>query len=197
MSLNFRNTHHMPLQLTGRSMPLIYKLVSALVSRPCLKAVVVIDTEKQFDPTRLAAPSVPDTQTDADDDDFDHVYVFQPAQCSPERVRELVMRSEEWMLYGDHGSRAREWWGIIVIGGPVMNGATQHSSGQGPRHLTVDVTAGWKGWMRVDRQDVPGYPVGASAAEALENRHKRQIVVDEALWMATCHWGDFTFAEGR
>lgn len=195
--MNFRNARGVPLQLTGRYMPLVYKLVSTLVTCPCQKAVVVIDAENQLDCTRLTAPSSPDQQADAEDD-FDHVHVFQPARCSPERLRELIGRSEEWMLYSDHGSRAREWWGTIVIGGPAIGAPipapSLPASAHGPRGPSADVTAGWKGWLRLDREDVPGYAIGASAAEAIVERAKRQDVVDSAGWKATCEWGEFTFA---
>jgi hypothetical protein len=179
-------------------MPLVYKLISTLVSRPFQKAVVVIDAENQLDPTRLVALSHPEQDTDAEDD-LDHVHVFQPARCTSERLRELVVRSEDWMLYGDHGSRAREWWGTIVIGGPVIApppAASVPASGRSFRGPSADVTAGWKGWLRVDREDVPGYSVGVSAAEAIVDREKRQDIVEKAPWKATCQWGEFTFIEG-
>lgn len=86
------------------------------------------------------------------------------------------------MLYGEasRASAGREWWGTIVLGG----------LGAG------DVIAGWKGWLRVDRESVRGFALGISAEEALEQRARRQDVVDEAGWAATSQWGSFVFLEG-
>lgn len=186
MAQNFRSTHATPLQLAGRYMPLVYSLVSALVASPNSKAVVIIDVDSRFDATRLAAA----------EDDIRHVHVYRPARCSPEKLGDVVAAAETWMLYGHHDSRTREWWGTIVIGSPLAVHPPSAAAAAGGRAAArVDVTASWRGWMRVDREELPGFPLGISAREALRDRDRRQDVVDAALWRATCQWGGFSFAE--
>ncbi|GJC85278.1 hypothetical protein ColLi_08116 [Colletotrichum liriopes] len=182
VSRNFRATKSAPLAVTGRHLPLIYALISALVSPPHFKTVLVLDTEHRFDATRLTC-SLENTH---------HVYVHRPAcrgipgqhgdssaGTSPEQVRELVAAAENWMLYGNHDSCGREWWGTVVIG----------TLGAG------DVTAAWKGWLRIDRDSVPGFSLGCSAKEAMTDRQRRQEAVDAAPWAASSQWGSFTFTE--
>ncbi|KAK7447594.1 hypothetical protein CaCOL14_008665 [Colletotrichum acutatum] len=187
---NFRATKFAPLAVTGRQLPLVYALVSALLSHPHNKTVLILDTEHRFDATRLLC----------DPDDLRHAYVHRPARQSrnadsrsggngggcgtnigAEQIRELVAAAENWMLYGGHHSGAREWWGTIVIG----------ALGAG------DVTAAWKGWLRVDREYVPGFSFGCSAMEAVKDRRQRQEAVDAAPWAASSQWGSFTFTESH
>lgn len=52
----------------------------------------------------------------------------------------------------------------------------------------VAVTAGWKGWLRVEHAEVPTF-WDASAEEALAHRHRRQTMVERAAWLATSPWG--------
>ncbi|KAI1655430.1 hypothetical protein F4813DRAFT_366952, partial [Daldinia decipiens] len=87
------------------------------------------------------------------------------------------------MLYGAHGSRAREWWGTVVIGGG--SGAS----------VKGDVNAGWKGWLRVEREEVAGFPVGISVEEALRDRNKRQEVVEDAGWVASSRVGSYVWSD--
>ncbi|KAJ0161895.1 hypothetical protein CTA2_5436 [Colletotrichum tanaceti] len=179
---NFRATNSAPLAVTGRRLPLIYALISTLVSPPHDKTVLVLDTEHRFDATRLVCSP----------ESIRHVYVHRPAcdaihgprgdggaGMDPDQVRQLVKAAEDWMLYGDHESSGREWWGTIVIG----------ALGAG------DVTAAWKGWLRVDRDNVPGFSLGCSAREAMTDRQRRQEAVDAAPWAASSQWGSFTFPE--
>ncbi|KAK1997212.1 hypothetical protein LX36DRAFT_636596 [Colletotrichum falcatum] len=180
VSRNFRSTKSATLTVTGRHLPLIYSLISTLVSPPHERTVLVLDMEHRFDATRLVCSP----------DDTRHVYVHRPthrnipgqhggssAGTGPDQARELVATAENWMLYGDHASSRREWWGTIVIG----------TVGAG------DVTAAWKGWLRIDRDTVPGFPLGCSAREAMTDRQRRQEAVDVAPWAASSQWGSFTF----
>ncbi|TQN64591.1 hypothetical protein CSHISOI_10830, partial [Colletotrichum shisoi] len=169
---NFRATNSAPLAVTGRRLPLIYALISTLVSPPHNKTVLVLDTEHRFDATRLVCSP----------ESIRHVYVHRPAcdaihgprgdggaGMGPDQVRQLVTAAGDWMLYGDHESSGREWWGTIVIG----------ALGAG------DVTAAWKGWLRIDRDDIPGFSLGCSAKEAMTDRQRRQEAVDAAPWAAS------------
>lgn len=114
--------------------------------------------------------------------DLAHLHVFRPAHGSQAHLSEVVASAGDFMLYGQHGSHGREWWGTIVVGG----------SGAGE---DVDVTAAWNGWLRVDRQELAGQAIGLSAEEALRERERRQQAFDNTGWMASSVWGNFTFNE--
>lgn len=168
---HFQATKAAGVSLSGRHLPLLYRLISALVSPPHLYALLIIDLDGRFDSTRLSCPET----------HLRHVYVQRPASSSPERLRALVTDTETFMLYGDGArvSAARQWWGTVVLGG----------LGAG------DIAAGWRGWLRVDREHIRGFTLGISAEEALEQRERRQDAVDAAGWAATSEWGGFTFSE--
>lgn len=214
---HFRATQSGPLSLSGRHLPLIYLLVATLISAPHNKAVVVIDIDARFDITRVTqcAPHqeapVP-AGTDAAEDnghtmgqqkianhasqpvtpparqvaaeDLKHVHIYRPARGSPSHIREVLSAAEQHMIYSRHASIAREWWGSIVIGGgsPAVLGPE-----------VASVTTGWRGWLRVDREEVRGFGLGMSIEEALLDRERRQRAVNDAGWTANCVWGGFTF----
>ncbi|KAF7548999.1 hypothetical protein G7Z17_g6680 [Cylindrodendrum hubeiense] len=165
----FHVTKAAGVSLSGRHLPLLYKIVSGLVSPPHLHALLIIDLDGRFDSTRLTCG----------ESHLRHVYVQRPARSSPERLRAVVTEAEGFMLYGDgaHASAARQWWGTIVVGG----------LGAG------DIAAGWKGWLRVDREHIRAFALGISAEEAMEQRGRRQDAVDAAGWAATSEWGGFSF----
>lgn len=119
-------------------------------------------------------------------EDLRHVHVYRPARGSPSHIRDVLTSAEHFIVYSRHASVAREWWGTIVIGG---GGPTT----LGPGH--ADVTTGWKGWLRVDREEVRGFPLGMSAEEALVERDQRQRAADASGYTATCAWGSFNFRE--
>ncbi|KAJ4396352.1 hypothetical protein N0V93_000571 [Gnomoniopsis smithogilvyi] len=121
-------------------------------------------------------------------DDLKHVHIYRPARGSPAYIREVLNSAEHFIVYSKHASVAREWWGTIVIGGGSPTAL-------GPGH--ADVTTGWKGWLRVDRDDVRGFPLGMSAEEALVDRQQRQRAADVSGYAATCAWGNFHFREAR
>lgn len=220
---HFRATQSGPLSLSGRYLPLIYLLVATLISAPHNKAVVIVDVDASFDITRVTqcaphqAISVPARTDIAEDnahtigqqrnagqgprsgtdfqpmaaqarrvtaEDLKHVHVYRPARGSPSHIREVLSAAEHHMIYSRHASIAREWWGSIVIGGgsPAVLGPE-----------AANVTTGWRGWLRVDREDVRGFGLGMSIEEALLDRDRRQRAVNEAGWTANCVWGGFTF----
>lgn len=170
---HYRSEQAPALSLSGRYMPLLYKLVSGLVSAPHRLTVLVIDLEGRFDATRLACSEV----------DARHIYVQRPEQPAPEarteHLRAIISQADAFMLYSDAArpSAHRRWWGTLVAGG----------GGPG------DVVTGWRGWLRVDRKHVNPFPIGSSAEEAMENRDRRQKVVDAAGWQAESPWGGFVF----
>lgn len=88
----------------------------------------------------------------------------------------MVERGGRWMVYGQHGSRGREWWGTIVVGGPGG-----------------DACGGWRGWLRVDREGRPGFGGVASADEALLERGEGEG--ERPTWVVSSEWGGFSFRE--
>ncbi|KAI0549830.1 hypothetical protein F4679DRAFT_227434 [Xylaria curta] len=166
------------MSVSGRYLPFLYHLISTLISSPHSYTIVIIDTEGKFDVTRLISTK-PDTNYPATPADLAHVHIYRPGRGA-ERVRAVLGTLDEFMLYGDHASRGREWWGTVVIGG----GGGGH------------VNAGWKGWLRVDREEVPGFQVGISVEEALRDRERRQTAVDRAGWTAASRWGSYTWKGG-
>lgn len=175
--------------ISGRYLPLLYKLASTLVSAPHYYAVLVIDLEVRFDATRLSCNA----------DDARHIYVHRPSRTgihngdltgedgggarggAADHLRFLLSGAEKFMLYGTGAvsSASRRWWGTFVVGG----------LGAG------DVVADWRGWLKVSREHVEPLSFGMSAEEALRQRHGRQEAVDEAAWVAESHWGNFSFRE--
>lgn len=187
---HFRSTQAPALAISGRHLPLILKFASMLVSAPHHYTLLVIDLEGRFDATRLTCV----------DSDARHIYVHRPARPSnyansssptdhvetttnnADHLRALVTEASNFMLYGSGAtaSASRRWWGTVVLGG----------LGAG------DIVAGWKGWLRVNREHVPGFNLGVSAEEALARRAARHEVVQDAGWTADSQWGGFNFKEG-
>ncbi|OTA89185.1 hypothetical protein M434DRAFT_398774 [Hypoxylon sp. CO27-5] len=179
------------LSVSGRYLPLLYHLVSTLIAEPHNYTVVVVDAESIFDVTRLIlSPDRPhqhlSSSYPAQLSDLRHVHVYRPAR-GQDQIKAAVAAAGEWMLYGAHGSRAREWWGTVVIGGGSGTGGGAGAKG--------DVNAGWKGWLRVEREEVPGFPAGVSVEEALRDRDKRQEVVDSAGWVAGSRVGAYMWKD--
>lgn len=182
---HFRATQVPSLSINGRNLPLIYKLASTLVSSPHGYALLIIDLEGRFDATRLSC-----TEADAH-----HIYVQRPPRprsfassateetgsTSIDHLRSLVVEADSFMLYSPAAapSASRRWWGSVILGG----------LGAG------DVVAGWKGWLRVEREHVRGFAHGTSAEEALDRRSARQEAVDATGWVAESQWGGFVFRE--
>lgn len=71
------------------------------------------------------------------------------------------------MLYGDHSSKGKEWLGVIVNGG-----------------VGGDFNFGWRGWLRVSRQEVGGFAEGGSVGEVWGERGRRMETVDQKGWVA-------------
>ncbi|RYP35422.1 hypothetical protein DL767_003829 [Monosporascus sp. MG133] len=132
--------------------------------------------------------------------DLRHVYVLRPPLSSP--LAPAVAAAREWMLYAAHGSRDRELWGTIVVGGgslPSPSSAPSMSDGGGGDVL---VTAGWRGWLRVEREDVAGLGMGGSGGggalsveEALRERGRGDEAVERAGWVAAWRGGRYVWKE--
>ena len=76
-------------------------------------------------------------------------------------------------------------------GGAVVAGG----GGGGGGLPAGDVAAGWKGWLKVEREAVGGFAMGMSVSDARARREERQKVVDKAGWAAESPWGGFVFHE--
>ncbi|RYO90707.1 hypothetical protein DL763_005246 [Monosporascus cannonballus] len=131
--------------------------------------------------------------------DLRHIYVLRPPLSSP--LAPAVAAAREWMLYAAHGSRDRELCGTVVVGGsslPSPSSASSVSDGGGD----VLVTTGWRGWLRVEREDVPGFGMGGSGRggalsveEALRERGRWDEVVERAGWVAGWRGGLYVWKE--
>ncbi|KAL5604312.1 hypothetical protein BROUX41_002285 [Berkeleyomyces rouxiae] len=173
---NFQETQAAQLSVNGRSMPFIHALLDHLVSPPQNKTVTLVDLESRFDATRLTSSRA----------DIAHIHVFRmppgptlassTAALITAQVRDVVAKAQQWMIYGSHQSASREWWGTIVIGAP---------GGQ--------VWTGWRGWLRVSAEEIPGFVPGISVREAMVERGRREMVVDGVQWVVKCPWGRFAF----
>ncbi|KAG5926115.1 hypothetical protein E4U53_003158 [Claviceps sorghi] len=173
---HLRETQSPTISLCGRPLPLLYKIVSTLVSPPHSKAVFVVDLEGRFDAASL----------DCEAADLAHVYVVRSSRGGPEHLRGLVAGAERFMLHHEDArrSRDREWWGTVVLGGLAAG----------------DVTAGWKGWLRIERIErspLPGFAAGFGVDEVWGQREARERAVEETGWVASSQWGGFTFTAGR
>ncbi|KAG5920232.1 hypothetical protein E4U42_006263 [Claviceps africana] len=166
---HLRETQSPTVSLCGRPLPLLYKIVSTLVSPPHAKAVFVVDLDGRFDVSCL----------DCEGGDLAHVYVQRPSRGSPEQLRRVVAGAEHFMLYHEDArrSRDREWWGTVVVGGLAAG----------------DVTAGWKGWLRIERSSVPGFAAGVGVDEVWRQREARERAVEATGWVASSQWGGFEF----
>ncbi|KAK3987269.1 hypothetical protein QBC44DRAFT_127342 [Cladorrhinum sp. PSN332] len=196
MQRHFRDTTRSggrapPLAVSGRYQELIYLLIATLTSPPLRKTISVVDFDGRFDAVRLLVtrPVLPEKGSAIEKpgrEDLEHVYVWRPERGYQGDVYDEV---ERFMLYGNHGSREREWWGTVVIGtGPSLGPG--RSRGAYPGHVAV--IAGRTGWMRVDRVEVQVF-CGKGVEQALRERDSRQAAVEAARWVASSAWGEFVF----
>ncbi|KAK4168284.1 hypothetical protein QBC43DRAFT_116573 [Cladorrhinum sp. PSN259] len=201
MQRHFRDTTRSggtapPLAISGRYHELLYLLVATLISPPWEKTVSIVDFDVAFDPLRLlfTAPAQEIGAAAAGGkvrrEDLEHVYVWRPERGYEGDVYGEV---EKFMLYGNHASREREWWGTVVIGSrstTTTTSAGKTRSGGYPAHVAV--TAGRNGWMRVSRVEVEGFE-GKGVEQALRERDSRQAAVEGAGWVGSSAWGEFVF----
>lgn len=82
------------------------------------------------------------------------------------------------MLYGEHGSKGKEWVGTIVNGG-----------------IGGDINVGWRGWLRVEREEIERFRWSVSVEEAFGDRERRSEVVEQRVWKGISDGlgGEFTF----
>jgi hypothetical protein len=90
---------------------------------------------------------------------------------------------EKYMLYGEHNSKGRKWVGTIVIG----------EKGGGKGDVWFEAAAGWRGWCKVEREEVGAFPVGVCPSDVVEERGRRQEVLDGKGWRVSSEAGEYTF----
>ncbi|KAE8452910.1 hypothetical protein EG329_013182 [Mollisiaceae sp. DMI_Dod_QoI] len=125
--------------------------------------IALIDLTARFTPSHIPVPFT----------ELQHIHVFRPTFSSLKVTMEGV---EGYMLHGQHGSKGREWVGTIVLGG---NGG--------------DINIGWRGWLRVEREEVGRFGEGVGVEEVWGEKgmRQRQEVVDKTGWRAECEFGDY------
>ncbi|KAK3400651.1 hypothetical protein B0T20DRAFT_150652 [Sordaria brevicollis] len=209
---HYRATGSANLSITGRHHELLYLLVATLIAPPHCKTVAIVDFDGRFNPLRLLATqpfrstssSTTDNTRPLEPTDLDHVHILRPPRHFTPAVplHTYPAGLEEYMLYGPHKSREREWWGTIVIGSGSSSNTTSSNDPAATALIQaqVAVTVGWQGWLRVDRAE-PTTATGAgpwtfwnkSAEEARREREDREKAVEEAGWVASSAWGTFVF----
>lgn len=155
--------HGGKLSITGRGLPLVYTMITHMV-KVLNGTVAVIDLHGRFSPSHLTGMGMMK-------EELGHIHVFR---CSKERLKVTVDALEEYMLWGDHASKGREWVSTIVLGG-----------------VGGDVMVGWRGWLGVERDVVGGFEEAVSVEEAWVDRERRQEVVDGKGWRGVCEIGEF------
>ena len=143
-------------------MPLVYHVIDHMIT-VLGGTVAVVDVEGRFSPSHLVRGREGGV--------LEHIHVFRVIGGLKE-LKVTLEGLEGWMVEGDHGSKGREWVGTVVIGG-----------------VGGDVNVGWRGWLRVERDEVVGFKGGVSVEEVLAERESRQEVVDEGGWRAVCEDG--------
>ncbi|KAK8017924.1 hypothetical protein PG991_007114 [Apiospora marii] len=190
------------LSLSGRYLPFLYHLISTLIAAPHNYTITIVDADHRFDVTRLLSDSPPPSTRDPPDaarpnpypatkNDLKHVYVYRPARSANQsQVQASLAAAREYMLYAPHASRARAWWGSVVVGGAA-----------GGFGAAVDGRGGEAGGRRRGeleglRQEVAGFGVGISVEEALEDRERRAALVRNRRWEARAREGTYAWGHG-
>lgn len=153
--------HGGKLAIVGRGLPLIYHIVNHLV-KVRGGTVAVLDVEGRFSPSHL-------------DCELRHVHVFRPTRSNLKATLESV---ESYMLWGNHGSKDREWMATIVNGG-----------------VGGDIMTGWKGWLRIERDRMDSFVASISAEEALIEMEISQKHMPPRGWRAVSQYGTFSWRE--
>lgn len=122
--------------------------------------IALIDLDGRFSPSHLTC-------------DLHHIHVFRPTKSNFKATLEGL---EDYMLWGEHESKGREWVGTLVIGG-----------------VGGDIMFGWRGWLRVEREEVSRFAVGVSVEEIIGEREKRQDVVDSKGWKGVSEIGEYSW----
>ncbi|KAF7933969.1 uncharacterized protein EAE98_003678 [Botrytis deweyae] len=156
------------LSVSGRQLPLLIHILTTLLSNDdgkVGKCVVLIDVHSRFSPSFLAFQDEEEKE-DGDErleagqeerlkkSDLKHLHIFRP---SAQNLESTLKGVEEYMLYGDHDSYGREFGGTILFGVEGREGVDMGSlRGMG----RPEVVMGWRGWLRVEREEVGVFGMG-------------------------------------
>ncbi|KAH7399955.1 hypothetical protein BKA64DRAFT_470107 [Cadophora sp. MPI-SDFR-AT-0126] len=173
-------THGGKLSITGRTLPLLHHILIQLVSPAHLNGTIaLVDLTGRFSPSHLlTVTSLPETSVSNSNlktlnlqkeylgkEDLQHIHVFKPTKSN---LQSTLASIEPYMLYGPHRSHGREWLGVIVNGG-----------------AGGDINLGWRGWLRVETENVGAFGEGVSVEEVFfGERGRRAEVVDQKGWRA-------------
>ncbi|EDN91500.1 hypothetical protein SS1G_00903 [Sclerotinia sclerotiorum 1980 UF-70] len=151
--------------------------------------VVLIDVNGRFSPSFLIFEDHDEDEDEGSNneqvrkekilkrEDLKHLHVFRPSA----QDLECTLRGiEKYMLYGEHNSYRREFGGTILFGfdGRDVGGNAVNVKGMG----RPEVVMGWRGWLRVEREEVGAFGAGVSAEEMLGERSRREEVVRAKGW---------------
>ena len=111
------------------------------------------------------------------DCDLRHVHIFRPTRSSLNITLESV---EGYMLWGGHASKDREWMATIVNGG-----------------VGGEIMTGWRGWLKVEREEIEGFAAGISVDEALTEMRRVQGSgsIGSQGWRALSQHGMFSWRQ--
>lgn len=154
--------------------------------------MVLIDTNSRFSPSFLPIEEEDgDGNGNGDNEeggkeeerrlkksDLKHLHIFRP---SSKNLEVTLKGIEEYMLYGEHESHGREFGGTILFGFDARDAggnAVANVRGMG----RPEIMMGWKGWLRIEREEVAGFGVGVSAEEMLGERGRREEVLKGKGW---------------
>jgi hypothetical protein len=204
---HYKATHRVPLGIRGRYFPLLYLLLATLIAPPNNKCVLVVDVEGKFEVSKILEqtpvsmrPLPPEQQPKnmpreqrrrvgppyhqpVLPSDLAHIYVIRPADEREGPLCRAIRQAKQYMMYGPHRSRDREFWGTVVIGADDPG-------------ADVDVVCGtMKCWLKVVRE--PVWTFGAKGLNSykgvLKHRAKRDADRSFTPLTARCVWGRFKF----
>ncbi|KAM3451737.1 hypothetical protein NHJ6243_009533 [Beauveria neobassiana] len=84
---HFQYTKTGGLAITGRYLPLVYKIASTLASPPNNKVVIIIDYEGSFQASRL----------NCSESALEHIYVLRPAENTRDKLRDVIASTENYV----------------------------------------------------------------------------------------------------
>jgi len=151
------------INISGRYLPLLYHLLTSIISSPSNGTVAVVDLEGKFSPSHLALTA----------QQLKHIHVFTPAE---ENLAITLDSIENYMLHGEHLSHERVFKGIFVLG--ATGG---------------DFNFGWRGSVRVEREEVGRFSEGGSVEEFWAERERRGEVVERKGWRVLNEGGVYRF----
>lgn len=204
---HYRATQRVPLGIRGRYWPLLYLLLATLITPPNNKCVLIVDCEGDFEVSKILEstpvsmePLPPHMQPKNMEreqkrrvhppyhrgvlpSDLAHVYVIRPADRREGPLCRAILQAKQYMMYGPHRSRDREFWGTVVIGADDPG-------------AEVDVVCGtMKCWLKVERQYVPNLARRGVRSYQGGLKKKGEHDTERAFTPLTarCVWGRFKF----